>query len=468
MKASRGKTRLGAIVWLSIAAIAIVGVVARAQLATTAWPMFMHDVARTGLGTGNTSAITLPSEKWRSAYYIYYSSPVIGADGTIYVGGEDGQLHATNPDGTTKWTFQTGSVVRAAAAIGADGTIYIGSYDGNLYALTDGGQGNVMEKWAFNDGNAITSSPAIGTDGTIYIGDAGGKLRAITDNGASGTENWEFATTSQVNSSPAITADGSTVYVGSDDSNLYAVNTSDGSEKWAYLTGGAVEGSPAIGADGTIYVASDDTNLYALTDGGQGTVTQKWAIQTYSYYGSSPAIGADGTIYIGSYSSEGLYAINPDGSQKWLAFIGNVSYGNSPAISADGTIYIAAYGGIYAANPADGSQKWTYDLVGGAYIYGTAPAIGADGTIYVGTYTNPGLLAIGPTGPAPAVDQPAATTSHTTPASASVTLNFPSGVAANDICVAEFSYAATSLTVSAAPAGWTAIRSDNSGTTGRR
>ena len=31
---------------------------------------------------------------------------------------------------------------------------------------------------------------------------------------------------------------------------------------------------------------------------------------------SSPAVGADGTIYVGS-SDDNLYAVNPDGTQKW-------------------------------------------------------------------------------------------------------------------------------------------------------
>ena len=52
--------------------------------------------------------------------------------------------------------------------------------------------------------------------------------------------------------------------------------------------------SPAIGADGTIFVGSCDRNLYALNPDG----TQKWAFPTGDYNASSPAIGADGTIYI--------------------------------------------------------------------------------------------------------------------------------------------------------------------------
>ncbi len=71
-----------------------------------------------------------------------------------------------------------------------------------------------------------------------------------------------FQTGSRVYSSPAIGSDG-TIYVGSNDKKLYAIN-SDGTKRWEFLTGNLVYSSPAIGSDGTIYVGSDDNRLYAF------------------------------------------------------------------------------------------------------------------------------------------------------------------------------------------------------------
>ncbi len=94
---------------------------------------------------------------------------------------------------------------------------------------------------------------------------------------------------------------------------LTAVGLAQGTEKWHFVTGGPVFwSSPAIGTDGTLYVGSWDFNLYAINPDG----TQKWAFPTGGVVFSSPAIGTDGTLYVGSDDGS-LYAINPDGTEMW-------------------------------------------------------------------------------------------------------------------------------------------------------
>ena len=107
----------------------------------------------------------------------------------------------------------------------------------------------------------MDSSPAIDADGTIYVGSDDNNVYALDP--ATGDQYWNFTTGNQVVSSPVIGADG-TVFVGSADGNLYALDSDDGTEKWAFPTGGSLWGVPAIDADGTVYVGSSDHNLYAV------------------------------------------------------------------------------------------------------------------------------------------------------------------------------------------------------------
>jgi len=226
-------------------------------------------------------------------------------------------------------------------------------------------------KWRYQTGDRVYSSPAIGSDGTIYVGSYDNKLYAINPDG---TLKWSFTTGDNVHSSPAIGSDG-TIYVGSYDNKLYAINP-DGTLKWSFTTGGDVSSSPAIGSDGTIYFGSTDNYLYALNPNG----TLKWRYQTADLVLSSPAIGSDGTIYFGSYDHK-LYALNPNGTLKWVYTTGGKVVA-SPAIGADGTIYFGSEDNyFYALNP-NGTLKWRYQT--GRRVF-ASPSIGTDGTIYSGS-----------------------------------------------------------------------------------
>jgi large repetitive protein len=183
----------------------------------------------------------------------------------------------------------------------------------------------------------------------------------------------------------------------------FDTRTNAGNLKWRFKAGGWVASSPVIGSDGTIYVANDETvasgggqsqagggNLYAISPQG----SQKWRLPIYgSTQHISPAIGPDGTVYIRSenvtslFGHSYLYAARPDGSQKWKFRIGVAS--GSPVIGADGTIYINdGDGTVYAVDPA-GTKKWQFDIgtASGveAGLNGSTPALGRDGIVYVGS-----------------------------------------------------------------------------------
>jgi outer membrane protein assembly factor BamB len=282
--------------------------------------------------------------------------------------------------GTKLWEFPTGDRIECSPAIGADGTIYVGSWDNKLYAVDASGS----SKWSVTVGGGSTgtwfmSSPAIGPDGTIYVGSNDRSVYAIHPNG---TVRWSFQTGSWIAASPAIARDG-TVYVGSGDGTLYAFKREGGPPEWTFSTGGVIGSSPAIDADGTIYFGCDKPGsndlVYAVTPRGG----LKWSFPVGDNVGiSSPAIGLDGTIYVGTASQEGaLYALNPDGSQKWKIHLGGAVL--SPALAPEGTIYVgSSYTNAFWALAPEGTNKWTF-YTPGAEIQST-PAVAADGTVYVG------------------------------------------------------------------------------------
>jgi len=337
------------------------------------WRMLGHDSAHSGRSpfTGpTTNALkwtrSIGNPGWMSG------SPVIAADGTIYLGVNDdpsgssyNMLYAISSEGTVIWSYPTGGRI-TFPAIGVDESIYIGSADGNLYAINPDG----ILKWIFATGMSIYTSPTVDLDGTIYLS-SWNNLCAINPDGTQKWSHWIDTTTS---SSPAIGPDG-TIYVGSGRYGwLYAINP-DGTEKWIHYTDAGIRfrSSPAIAADGTIYIGST-IGLHAIDSEG----STKWVFPTSSSISSTPAIAANGTVYMRSLGL--LWAINSGGTLEWTFNIG----GNySPAIGGDGTIYAAYWLNLCAINP-DGTLKWNYTTDGRSFD-GSA-AIGVDGTIYVGAY----------------------------------------------------------------------------------
>lgn len=86
-------------------------------------------------------------------------------------------------------------------------------------------------------------------------------------------------------------ASGPTVYVGSNDETLYAVDAETGSQEWAFTqSSNYVDSSPTV-VDGTVYVGSSDATLYAVD---AATGSQEWAFtQPSRVVSSAPTVVDD-------------------------------------------------------------------------------------------------------------------------------------------------------------------------------
>lgn len=186
-------------------------------------------------------------------------------------------------------------------------------------------------KWQFHTEGAVISSPVI-SGGTLFVGSNDHLLYAL--DAASGALKWKFKAESRITSSPAVSA--GLVLFGSYDGNFYAVDAASGTLKWKFATGGerrfagkhlhgsspAAElmpdpfdfylSSPVV-AGGAVYFGSGDTNIYAL-DLPSGNL--KWKFKAGDVVHAAPAI-ADGVLYVGSWDSN-FYALDAaTGAEKW-------------------------------------------------------------------------------------------------------------------------------------------------------
>lgn len=81
-------------------------------------------------------------EKWRfrtargeGAFYGIQSGALVDSEGYVYFGGRDRCVYCLSPRGELVWRHETGDQVDAGPVLGPDGTLYVGSDDGKLYAF---------------------------------------------------------------------------------------------------------------------------------------------------------------------------------------------------------------------------------------------------------------------------------------------------------------------------------------------
>jgi eukaryotic-like serine/threonine-protein kinase len=221
-------------------------------------------------------------------------------------------------------------------------------------------------KWKFTTGKPIHSSAAVVGD-TVYFGSQDWKLYAVDVQ--TGQEKWEFQAQSRVQSSPAV-VDG-IVYFGSNDGHMYGLDAETGKEIWKYKTRYAVTSSPAV-ADGKVFFGADDYHVYALD---AKTGKELWKFTTLGQVGSSPTV-VDGLVYIGS-GVEYTYVLNASNGFPRLNFKMYDSVYGSPAVVGN-TAYVCNYKGDLYVFRGD-ARNWPLEYELKPYwmqvwAFGLAPA----------------------------------------------------------------------------------------------
>lgn len=225
-------------------------------------------------------------------------------------------------------------------------------------------------QWYFDTGHQTKSSPTV-VNSTVYTGSCDYSVYALDSD--DGTEQWHFETGDAVKTSPAVT--GRTVCIGSDDGNVYALDADDGSKQWRFKTDDSVSSSPTV-ADGTIFVGSRDHNVYAL-DADDGS--EQWHFETGFSVVSSPIV-VDGTVFVGS-DDNNVYALDADsGAEQWHYETG-IRVTSSPTV-VDGTVFVGSRDGIiYALDAENGSEQWKFKT--NLWI-SSSPTV-AGGVVFVGS-----------------------------------------------------------------------------------
>jgi len=286
------------------------------------------------------------------------------------------------------WSFSPGSDTLSGITLAPNSTVHFAATDG-IYALSP--KGKLLWKSPLPSGPVI-AAPTLSPNGTLYAASQSGKLFALD---SSGNLTWQsLATQHKFFTSPAL-GTGDALYVTDDYTDLFAFAPSAGpSLTWKQMTyspagstddillgnntlpygngSGEWRSSPVIGGDDALSLAHQQW-LYRFN--AHGDIL--WFIQLPSSPLGFPATGGDGMVYVAGYGPPLLFAVAPEGRQRWALRVSHRLQG-SPVVDTVGVIYFCDSDFLKAVLP-DSQSKWYVEAECNSGL-----ALAEDGTIYLG------------------------------------------------------------------------------------
>jgi len=307
------------------------------------------------------------------------------SDGVLCFGGIDGKVYAISPTARSQtltfpaqdeWVFSIpslgtpGAICGPACAPASPGTsiyatpvvlgdlIYVGVYagdNGKMIAInrlapgyTEGVPLRSKGEWTYPSGvksiGAIVGSPVV-VDETLYAGSSDGKLYAL--DALYGEKKWEFDTGGKIWTSPVI--EGGVIYVSNFDRKLFAVSGADGTLIWQTELSSSIASSPAVSGD-NVFLGTFDNHLYAI-DKANGKV--KWNFEGGNWFWSTPVV-KDSTVYAGCLDNK-IYAIDAGTGRELWQFVAAGPIVSTPVLANNLIVVASQAGDIYVIDSGTGN-----------------------------------------------------------------------------------------------------------------
>ena len=217
----------------------------------------------------------------------------------------------------------------------------------NFLTFADSPQG-VIEH-VIDVGPDVRSGAAV-ADGIVYIG---GQSRVVAFDTATARQVWERRVSGPAHGVPAISATENTLYLGTLNKNVIALDMKTGQPKWEYEGDNPFPGSVTV-HNGIVYAGSRGGEVIAL-DAESGKAL--WQVEL-----GSPAVAPvaveDGRLYAAS-SAGVLFARNDRTGDKRARMRTGAAL-VAPPVAADGKVYLISEGGLMAFDGSVREQPGRY------------------------------------------------------------------------------------------------------------
>jgi outer membrane protein assembly factor BamB len=290
--------------------------------------------------------------------------PVLTGEGDVMVDPATTALPMTLPDpvANNDWSQSGGDANKSM------GQLALGTNLARAFSVQAGKGSTLTER--------LASSPIV-ANGHVYVIDTLGTVRAF--DARSGSQVWATQTPTEKGNQGELYGGG----LAYDQGHIYATNglgfvsaldERNGGLIWKVRPGGPLRGAPSVGG-GSVYVISQDDQIYSLKEqDGSTNWTQPASLEIAGVFGSaSPAIG-QGTVVAGFSSGELNAYRYENGRQVWGDALQRTSITTSvstlndidadPVIDNGQVVAVGAGGRMVALDLITGQRLWEINIAG--------------------------------------------------------------------------------------------------------
>lgn len=206
------------------------------------------------------------AELWRTSLKATARSGVTVEGGTAYVGDDDGTVYAVSvQDGAVIWTAEVAGQIDAPIAVGDERAFVVARNPDTpqaVIAAFDAGSGERAWPPVTVQANSnAASAPTVG-GGSVYVGSADRRVHAL--DAADGSERWTSLVLSLFSPATALAFDDESIYAADVSGGLYRLRVDDGARRWSHhLNEGVLRSSPVV-SGGSVLLGLEDGRLAAL------------------------------------------------------------------------------------------------------------------------------------------------------------------------------------------------------------
>jgi outer membrane protein assembly factor BamB len=289
----------------------------------------------------------LRSPAWTAELGTPVWADIVAAGGALYVGADDGKLRALDAQtGAGRWTYTAAGPLRSGPTVAGD-RLYVTSDDGILHCL---GARDAKPVWQLRV-NRMPAERLPATDpksrydfhgapvtvvrNTVYAGTHEGRLLAL--DARDGSARWTFTAGDRILAAPFVAGD--RVLVGCYDGKVYTLDAASGALRWTFDAKAPITSTPVL-TQGVVVVGSRGYDLWGLD---VATGRPRWNRYIWFSWIESTVVVAGRHGYVGSSDAAKLFAFDTtSGKPLWNADVHGYAWG-TPLLDG-GRIYIGTRG----------------------------------------------------------------------------------------------------------------------------